>query len=129
MPSRWTQTRCSKTATETLARFPADATAASWLARAGSLRPTADAYLNQSLLLYQQGKFDESRQAAREALKLHPDYSEAWNNIAAAYNAESKWDEGIKAAQEAVRLRPDNQLAKNNLAWAIQQRQKAGKGL
>ena len=63
--------------------------------------------------------------AAREALKLRPDYSDAWNNIAAAYNSESKWDEGISAAAQAVRLRPDNQLARNNLAWAVQQKQKA----
>jgi tetratricopeptide (TPR) repeat protein len=122
-----------RTAEETLARFPSDAPAVAWRTRANTLKPTAESYLNRSLEFYQQGKFDECIQAARDALTLRPAYSEAWNNIAAAYNAESKWDEGISAAVEAVRLSPDNQLAKNNLAWAIQQKQKAsaakGKGL
>jgi tetratricopeptide (TPR) repeat protein len=113
-----------QTANDTLAVFPGDSAAMSWLARAGSLKPTAESYLNQSLVFYQQGKFDESIQSAREAIKLRPDYSEAWSNIAAAYNSEARWDEGIAAAQEAVRLAPANQLAKNNLAWAVQQKQK-----
>ena len=118
-----------RAARETLARFPTDTEALSWLSRAGSLKipfkPAPESYLNASLALYQQGKFDESIQAAREALKLRPDYWEAWNNIAAAYNSESNWDEGILAGQQAVRLRPDSQLARNNLVWAIQQKQKS----
>jgi hypothetical protein len=89
-----------QTADETLARFPTDP---SWLARPNmlttALRPSPDTYLNASLALYQQGKFDESIQSAREALKLRPDHWEAWNNIAAAYNSESNWDEGIRAGQ------------------------------
>jgi tetratricopeptide (TPR) repeat protein len=112
-------------AADTLARFPSDAQAKLWMASAGSLKPTAETYLSRSLALYQQRKFDESIEAARQALQLRPDYSEAWNNIAAAYNSESKWDEGISAARQAIRLRPDFQLAKNNLAWAVQQKQKA----
>ena len=115
--------RLRQTASETLARFPGDPIAMSWLARHGSLKPTPESYLNQSLALYRQSKFDESIQAAREALKLRPDYWEAWNNIAAAYNSEARWDDGIKAGEQAVRLAPDNQLAKNNLAWALQKKQ------
>ena len=122
-----------RTAKETLAKFPGDPQSLAWLAQADSLKPTPETWLNESLELYRQGKFNESIAAAREALKLRPDYSDAWNNIAAAYNSESKWDEGISAAAQAVRLRPDNQLARNNLAWAVQQKQKAlgqkGRGL
>jgi tetratricopeptide (TPR) repeat protein len=118
-----------RAAHETLMRFPTDPAALSWLSRAGSLttpfKPAPESYLNASLALYQQGKFDDSIQAAREALKLRPDYWEAWNNIAAAYNSESNWDEGIRAGQQAVRLRPDSQLARNNLVWGIQQKQKS----
>lgn len=114
-----------RTAAETLARFPQDEQAKSWLASAASLTPTADTYLNQSLMFYQQRKFDASIEAARQALQLKPDSWEAWNNIAASYNSEANWDAGIEAAQHAVRLRPDSQLAKNNLAWALQQKQKA----
>ncbi len=114
-----------QTANATLARFPGDPESLAWLARADTLRPTAESHLNESLAFYREGKFDASIEAAREALKLRPDYSEAWNNIAAAYNSESRWDDGIAAAVQAIRLQPGNQLAKNNLAWAVQRKQQA----
>jgi protein O-mannosyl-transferase len=113
-------------AQETLARFPSDAVARSWMARSNTLKPSAESYLDQSLTYYQRGKFEESIQAAREALKLRPGYAEAWNNIAASYNSMLRWDDGIQAALEAVRLKPDLQLAKNNLSWAISRKQQAG---
>ncbi len=105
-------------AQDTIARFPSDNTARSFLG------PSPQRYLNQSLALYSAGKYDECIAAAREALKLQPNYAEAWNNIAAAYNSMSKWDQGIAAADEAIRLNPAFQLAKNNRAWALSQKQK-----
>jgi hypothetical protein len=54
--------------------------------------------------------------AAQKALELRPTYSDAWNNFAAAWNAQGKWDEGIRAGDEAVRSEPHNRLAINNLA-------------
>jgi protein O-mannosyl-transferase len=89
-----------------------------------NLETTPESYVTRSLTYYQVGKFEECIQAAREALNLRPDYAEAWNNIAAAYNSMSKWDEGIRAAEEAIRLKPNFQLAKNNLAWAQEQKAK-----
>jgi tetratricopeptide (TPR) repeat protein len=114
-------------AEQTLARFPSDATAQSWLSRSAGVKPaavTADDYLNTSLGLYRAGKFPECIAAAEQALQLKPDYAAAWNNIAAAYNSMSKWDEGIAAADKAIRLLPDYQLAKNNRAWALEQKRK-----
>jgi tetratricopeptide (TPR) repeat protein len=87
---------------------------------------TADNFLDESLQLNLAGKFDESIAAARAALKLKPDYAEAWNNIAADYAAEKKWDRAIDAAKKAIALKPDYPLAKNNLAWAQAEKQKAG---
>jgi uncharacterized protein (TIGR02996 family) len=86
---------------------------------------TADALLNLSLRLYQEGKFSESIEAAKSALKLRPDYPEAWNNIAAADASMQRWDAAIAAAQKAIALKPDFQLAKNNLAWAVSEKAKA----
>jgi uncharacterized protein (TIGR02996 family) len=114
-------------AQEALARFPSDPIAASWLANPSSTATspmTADSYLELSLNMFQAGKYKECIAAAREALKLRPDYAEAWNNIGAAYNSMSQWDEGIAAAKEAIRLKPDFQLAKNNLALAEREKQK-----
>src|ERR1019366_4654977 len=130
-------------AAETLAMFPSDATARAWLDKAPTLAPvparaesnaagqtgagipTAEGYLEQSFLLYRAGKFADSIGAAREALKLRPNYAEAWNNIAAAYNSMSDWDQAIASGVEAVALDPSNQLARNNLAWARAQKEKS----
>jgi len=64
---------------------------------------TPEAYLDLSLKDYQVGNFEASIAAAKQALKLRPNYAEAYNNIAAAYNSMAKWDQGIQAGLEAVR--------------------------
>jgi tetratricopeptide (TPR) repeat protein len=87
--------------------------------------PTADRYLQLSLLYFQAGRYTECIQSARRALELKPDYAEAWNNVAAGYNSLGLWDEGIEAARNAVRLKPDFELARNNLAHALERRQAA----
>lgn len=120
-----------------LSRFPSDSAAASWLARASTLppparpgavplppRPTADDDVALSLAFYRAGNYPACIAAAREALKLRPEYAEAWNNIGAAYNAMSQWDQGIAAEKEALRLKPDLELARNNLALALGEKAK-----
>jgi tetratricopeptide (TPR) repeat protein len=111
-------------AQQALARFPADPMAQNWLTRAAAMRPTPEAYLNQSLAFYRMGRYAACIEAARKALELRPGFADAWNNIAAAYNAQSMWDEGISASEKSVQLDPHNQLAKNNLAWAKLQKAK-----
>ncbi len=86
---------------------------------------TADDYLTDSLHLYQAGRYDESVAAARSALKLRPNFAEAWNNIAAADASMHRWDDAIVAANKAIALKPDLQLAKNNLAWALSEKAKS----
>ena len=84
--------------------------------------PSVDDLINESLRFDQAGKYDESIEAARKALKIDPNSAEAWNNIAAAYEAMHRWDPAIDAAKKAVALKPDFQLAKNNLAWSISEK-------
>jgi tetratricopeptide (TPR) repeat protein len=120
-----------------LDRFPADATASSWLARAAALPPpdqsvarpaaTADLYVNQSLSFFKTGKYPECIEAAKKALALAPDNATAWNNLGACHNSLLQWDEGIAAETQALRVQPDFQLARNNLAWARERKQKTGK--
>jgi Flp pilus assembly protein TadD len=95
------------------------ALATSLAARGG----TPEFYLSRSLAEYQMGRFPASIQSARRALALKPDYAEAYNNVAAGYNAMHQWDEGIAAATEALRLNPGLTIARNNLAYALQQKQ------
>ncbi len=92
--------------------------------------PSAEAYLNLSLLYHQARRYQDCIRMAQEALRRKPDYPEAYNNIAAGYEAMGRWDEAIEAAREALRLKPDFQLARNNLAWSESQRVlAAGKAL
>jgi len=81
-------------------------------------QPSAESYLGDSYHYYQIGRFSDSVNAAREALKLRRDYAPAWNNIAASYIRLNLWEDAIAAAEESIRLEPDNELARNNLAWA-----------
>ena len=71
---------------------------------------------------HRQRRYQESIAASKEALKLKPDYAEAYNNIAASNQAMGRWDEAIQAAQEAVKLKPEFQLAKNNLQYSLNQK-------
>ena len=80
--------------------------------------PTPESYINLSLVYYRTGNFEACANAAKEALKLRPNYASAYLNIGVAYAAMKRWDDAIAASQEAVRLDPSSQLAKNNLAWA-----------
>jgi tetratricopeptide (TPR) repeat protein len=80
--------------------------------------PSPESYLGNSYYYYQLGRFSDSVNAAREALKLRRDYAPAWNNIAASFIGLNLWEDAIAAAEESIRLQPDNELARNNLAWA-----------
>jgi len=90
-------------------------------------QPTPEQFLDESLAFYQSKQYEQCILAARAALKLRPNYAEAYNNIAAANNAMGKWDEGIRAADEALRLNPNFVLARNNRQYAITQRDSAAK--
>jgi tetratricopeptide (TPR) repeat protein len=123
-------------ANQTLQISPNDAQALNYLAiaKAEGSKPgvnnaktnmTPENYLNLSLFYYQAGQYEKSITAANEALKLKPDYAEAYNNICAAYNGLKQWDKAISAAEAALRLKSDFTLAKNNLAWALEQKKKS----
>jgi protein O-mannosyl-transferase len=90
--------------------------------RSVATNPSAEAYLNISLLYHQARRYQDCIRMAQEALRRKPDYPEAYNNIAAGYEAMGRWDEAIEAAREALRLKPDFQLARNNLAWSESQK-------
>lgn len=112
------------TALQILKIDPSDAVAWQYLARdkktsvLDKANLTPEGYLDLSLAYFNQGNYRECIAVAEKALRLRPDYAEAYNNIGAAYNTMRQWDKAIVALEKAVALKPDFQLAKNNLALA-----------
>jgi protein O-mannosyl-transferase len=86
--------------------------------------PTPENYLNLSLQYYNTGDFQKCIEACNNALKLRPNYSEAYNNICSAYNAMKMWDKGIEACEKALQCNPNNEYAQNNLKWAKSEKEK-----
>src|SRR5438876_3369735 len=79
---------------------------------------TPEYYLDLSLQDYREGRYPESIAASRAALKLRPNYAEAWNNIGAAYDKLGRYEEAVAACEQALRYKPDFELARNNLTYA-----------
>ena len=102
---------------------PSDVTARDLLAQAndqiGNQPPqTPEYYLDLSLQRYREERYAEAIAACQNALKLRPDYAEAWNNICAACNKLGRYKEAAAACEEALRYKPDFDLAQNNLQYA-----------
>jgi protein O-mannosyl-transferase len=93
-----------------------------------NLETTPESYVSRSLGYFQHARYEQAIEAAREALRLRPDYAEAWNNIAASDNCLSRFADAIQAAERALRLKPDFELAKNNLALARSEQAKHAVG-
>jgi tetratricopeptide (TPR) repeat protein len=79
------------------------------------LAPTAEKYLSLSFEYYSEGRYDLCINAAKEAIKLKPDYPDAYNNIGCAFNIMGQFDKSVEALKMALTLNPSYQLAKNNL--------------
>ena len=80
--------------------------------------PTPERWLQLSLEYHRTSRYEESLDAARESLRLRPDYAAALNNIAAAQIELGEWAEAIEAATRAVEPAPAFDLARNNLTRA-----------
>ena len=80
--------------------------------------PSAENYLSLSLDYYNIGLYLECIAACEKALKLKPNYAEAYNNICSAYNKLKQWDKAVEACEAALNAKPNYQLAKGNLNWA-----------
>jgi protein O-GlcNAc transferase len=80
----------------------------------------AVAHYEKGNALYEQGRMEEAIAAYREAVRLKPDYSEAYNNLGSALQAFGRIHEAIDAYREAVRLQPAYATAWSNLGSCLQ---------
>ena len=65
------------------------------------------------------GRLPEAVAELETALRLKPDYEEAYNNLGFALNAEGRAGEAIAPLQVALRFRPDYADAHNNMGNAL----------
>ena len=91
--------------------------------------PTAEGYLQLSLLYYNSSNYTACIEACNEALKINPNYAEAYNNICSAYNQLGKWDEAVNACEKSIQLKPSFELASNNLRAIKSRKLKVEKAL
>ena len=117
--------------TETLQRFPNDSVTINFLNASqkkvskvdyyrniAKAKPTPENYLTLSLECYNAGDFYGCIDACNEAIKLKPNYADAYNNICSAYNSLGQYQKAVEACNKSIAIKPDYQLAKNNLAYA-----------
>ncbi len=76
-------------------------------------------YINNGLIYYNQGNYNEAIKNWEEVIKLNPKNEIAYNNIGSAYNLMKQWDKAIPYLNKALEINPEFQLAKNNLQAAI----------
>jgi len=122
-------------ANETLSLLPDDGTTKAYLA--GSVgkkskiqqqldtikeHPTPDNYLSLSLLYYQQKNYQGCIDACEEALKINPEYYDAYNNIGSAYNMMGEWQKAMDSFEKALKIKPDYPRGRNNYNYALQQK-------
>lgn len=118
-------------ALETIQKFPNDTTAKNlfglsqkkesrtdYYKRIAKTNPTPENYLTLSLECYNNSDYYGCIDACNQALKLKPDYADAYNNICSAYNSLGEYKKAIEAGEKAIAIKPDYQLAKNNLAYS-----------
>lgn len=128
--------KLQQTANQTLAIDPNNTTAKTFLEASKTHSPvieisnqqikkpetlTAADYLNLSLTYYNQQNYDKCIEACKQAIKLKPDYADAYSNMGAAYNQLKQWDKGIEACNKALKISPNHRLANGNLNWAKSQ--------
>lgn len=89
------------------------------ISKALEIEQTAE-YLNlKGLLLTELGKFDESKEIYKEALKMEPDLAEIHNNLGLLYLKMKKLDDAVVSFQEALKKNVNYARAYANLGKAL----------
>ncbi len=80
--------------------------------------PQAGLWYHYGTLHHSIGEFQEATEAYQQAVKLQPDFFEAWYQLHLTLQAQGKIPEQIQALQEAVRLKPQSASVWNALSEA-----------
>ena len=77
------------------------------------------AYTNLADLLMRRGRIADSIEQSEQAVRIHPRYAEAQNNLGLAYLQLGDERNGARHLQESIKDDPHNLNARVNLAWVL----------
>lgn len=83
--------------------------------KALALNADAQGHYNLGTTLYDQGAHPEAIAAFQEALKLEPQFADAWNNLGETYRDQGEMSEAVRCYREALRAEPRHPRANYNL--------------
>lgn len=79
---------------------------------------TARDYLNRGFAFTNKGKHLDAVLLYRQALKVDPNFADAYNNLGWSLAKMGFYSEAVPALEQAVHIQPGYNRAINNLAWA-----------
>ena len=77
-------------------------------------RDNAKEQVEFGIKVAQTGLWREAQYRWERAVQLDPTYSEAWNNLAIAYEHAGRFDDARKAYETAIKLDPKNVMIQQN---------------
>jgi tetratricopeptide (TPR) repeat protein len=75
------------------------------------------------------GRYDQTIEPYKAALRIKPDDADVYNNLCVSYNMLGRFDEAIETCKQAVRIKPDLAEAYSNLGWTHQKLGKYTEGI
>lgn len=89
----------------------------------------ADAHYALGLVYRDWGKPDEEIQAYKQAIRLRPDYTSAYERLGARYMRSKKYAEAIEAFRQLIAQKPGDAVAPNNIGEAYLELNKPNEAL
>jgi protein involved in polysaccharide export with SLBB domain len=86
-----------------------------WRLQSDVFRERAKSYYQKGEKFGLSGRYNEAVEALKEAVRLRPDYTDAWFGLAHAYSDLGRWQEAAEAYQQVIRLDPKDAEARYNL--------------
>ncbi len=86
--------------------------------RSSKVRDSAKAYYDQGVELWLHRRFDEAVAAYRHAIRIKPNYFEAYSSLCFVLCVQGQTQEGIQACKQAIRINPNYFEAYSNLGFA-----------
>src|SRR5215213_3243643 len=74
-------------------------------------------YFQQGISNAESGRYKEATESYRQAIRLRPDFAEAFSNLGYAYGKLERYAEARAVLEQAIRLDPRLAKAHNNLGY------------